>query len=86
MGKTKLPAAVPDTQIPLARARRLLKYIETMIMPGVVLSPPPMPTNIVNDDISVEKFIFTQKKKKKEEMHIVQSIIPVSMPNVKRRW
>lgn len=25
MGKTKLPAAVPDTQMPLASARRLLK-------------------------------------------------------------
>lgn len=43
IGNTKLPAAVPDTQIPLANARRLLKYIETIIMPGVVLKPPPMP-------------------------------------------
>lgn len=43
MGKTKLPAAVPDTQIPFASARRLLKYIETMMIPGVVDKPPPIP-------------------------------------------
>lgn len=43
MGKTKDPAAVPDTQIPFARARLLLKYIDTMMMPGVVDRPPPMP-------------------------------------------
>lgn len=43
MGNTKLPAAVPDTQIPFARARRFVKYIETMMMPGVVDSPPPIP-------------------------------------------
>lgn len=43
IGKTKLPAAVPDTQIPLANARRLLKYNDTIIMPGVVDKPPPMP-------------------------------------------
>lgn len=43
MGKTKLPAAVPETQMPLARALRLLKYIETMTIPGVVDKPPPIP-------------------------------------------
>lgn len=42
-GNTKLPAAVPDTQIPFASARLLLKYIDTIIMPGVVDSPPPIP-------------------------------------------
>lgn len=43
MGKTKLPAAVPDTQIPFANARRLLKYMDTMMIPGVVDKPPPIP-------------------------------------------
>lgn len=43
VGNTNEPAAVPDTHIPLARARCLSKYNETMIIPGVVLKPPPIP-------------------------------------------
>lgn len=43
MGNTKLPAAVPATQIPFASARRFSKYIETIMMPGVVDRPPPIP-------------------------------------------
>lgn len=43
MGKTKLPTAVPDTQIPFANARCLSKYSETIIIPGVVDRPPPIP-------------------------------------------
>lgn len=45
VGNTKLPAAVPDTHIPFARARCLSKYIDTMIIPGVVERPPPIPEN-----------------------------------------
>lgn len=46
MGNTKLPAAVPETQMPLAKARCLSKYSETIIMPGVVDKPPPIPLQI----------------------------------------
>lgn len=42
-GNTKLPAAVPDTQIPFAKARCLSKYCDTNIIPGVVDNPPPIP-------------------------------------------
>lgn len=55
IGNTKLPAAVPATHIPFAKARRLLKYIETIIMPGVVDRPPPIPKY-------VRIFVFEQEK------------------------
>lgn len=42
-GRMKLPAAVPDTQMPFARARCLSKYWDTITMPGVVERPPPIP-------------------------------------------
>lgn len=42
-GRMKLPAAVPETQIPLANARCLSKYWDTITMPGVVERPPPIP-------------------------------------------
>ena len=38
-----LPAAVPETQIPFANARRLLKYFEVIIIVGVVAIPAPNP-------------------------------------------
>jgi len=50
MGSTKLPAAVPDTQIPLAKARCLSKYCETITIPGVVERPPPMPEREMKSD------------------------------------
>ena len=38
-----LPTAVPETQMPFAKARRLLKYRDVIIIPGVVAIPAPSP-------------------------------------------
>lgn len=45
IGNIKLPAAVPEMQIPLANALCLSKYLETINTPGVVDNPPPIPEN-----------------------------------------
>lgn len=60
IGKTKLPAAVPETQIPFANARRLLKYNETIIIPGVVDKPPPIP---INQQTEIQRENVELKKK-----------------------
>jgi hypothetical protein len=38
-----LPTAVPETQMPFANARCLVKYLDVIIMPGVVAIPAPNP-------------------------------------------
>lgn len=62
MGKMKLPAAVPETQMPLARALRLLKYIETMMIPGVVDNPPPIPEIDTEFEFSFNYLMSTHEK------------------------
>lgn len=48
-GINMLPTAVPETHRPFAKARRLLKYWEVMIIPGVVANPAPSPCKIKNN-------------------------------------
>ena len=61
-----LPAAVPETQIPLAKARCLSKYRLVMMIPGVVLNPAPRPF-VIDSGIDVIDntllFIFQILKK-----------------------
>ena len=42
-GINMLPTAVPETHMPFANARRLQKYRDVIIMPGVVAIPAPNP-------------------------------------------
>lgn len=57
VGKMKLPAAVPDMVIPLARARRFSKYCDTITIPGVVDNPPPIPVNTPNVNSKCTKLV-----------------------------